>query len=192
MGCKSCTQTKNVVNDEQNQELLDKINYEIKTSKNSNQPIDYDYFSRPVRNAYLDQELLDMSIIEILLGIHLTKISGKSKEKGEKSFHSFFYIKLKNNKNMGVIVQYIVLPKDDINIQTHLVGDNGIEYLEKDWSNFEKEYLYFIQKVSKEDLTVYDWVIKYDKIDLRDINTLREFFILINPVAGVGSGFKVS
>ena len=40
---------------------------------------------------------------------------------------------------MGVIVQYIVLPKDDINIQTHLVGDNGIEYLEKDWSNFEKE-----------------------------------------------------
>lgn len=190
MGCK---EQRNIVNNEENKIKINLINNNIRensildiNSENSNQTIDYDYFSRPINNVFEDEDLLKMKIIEVLFGIHITTIGGKSKEKGEKSFHPFFYIKLKNKKNIGVIVQYIILPKDDKNIQTHLVEKEGIEYLEKSWSDFEKEYLCFISKVSKESLVVSDWVINYDSIDLNEINvcTLRDFFILINPQSG--------
>ena len=58
---------------------------------------------------------------------------------------------LKNDKNIGVIIQYIKIKKDK-KFATHFWEDDGVEYLEKNNNEFEKEYYYFITKVSKDHL----------------------------------------
>ncbi len=60
---------------------------------------------------------------------------------------------------------------------------DGVEYLEKNNNEFEKEYYYFITKVSKDHLQINDWLIKYDTWDLGHIN-LNTFFNKIIPKKG--------
>ena len=134
---------------------------------------------------YDDEELLNMKIIDINFGIHQTKITSGS-NKGNISFHPFFYVKLNNKKDIGVIIQYLKIEEQSHNL-THLWEENGVEYLEKNKKKFELEYLNFIKKVSEIDLFIDDWLINYNIYDLQDvqITTLRDLFNKIIPKKGI-------
>lgn len=123
---------------------------------------------------YDDEELLNMKIIEINFGIHKTEITSGSNI-GNISFHPFFFVKLNNPKTIGVIIQYLKIEEKKHNL-THFWEENGVEYLEKKRKNFELEYLNFIKKVSKKDLTIDDWLINYNIFELQTvkITTLRD------------------
>ena len=201
MGCKACTNNNPTILDDEKKEKLNETNDELRSETNSlgindksiNEGIkrdnknledneEYYYFSRPKENTYSDEELLNMNILEVSLGIHMTKIFGKKSNKGNISFHPFFYVKLKNPKKIGVIVQYLKVP-EKFNYLTHLWEEDGVEYLEKSYKDFELEYLQFIRRSSQQDLIIDDWLIKYDNIDLGQIN-LRKFFYKIIPNRG--------
>lgn len=134
---------------------------------------------------YDDEELLNMKIIEINFGIHKTEITSGSNI-GNISFHPFFFVKLNNPKTIGVIIQYLKIEEKKHNL-THFWEENGVEYLEKKRKNFELEYLNFIKKVSKKDLTIDDWLINYNIFELQTvkITTLRDLFNKIIPKKGI-------
>ena len=140
------------------------------------------YFLNPEKNIFDDEELLNMKIIDVSIGIHITKIFSNNNNKGDFSFHPFFYVNLKNINNIGVIIQYIKPKLKNIN-STHFFEEDGVEYLEKNNEDFEIEYLNLIKKVSKIDHLINKWLIKYDNFDLGQI-TLREFFNKIIPQKG--------
>jgi len=59
----------------------------------------------------------------------------------EKSFDPFFYLKLINedSNDFGVVIQYIVIPKDAKEEQIHLFEEDREEFIEKPLREFENE-----------------------------------------------------
>ena len=88
---------------------------------------------------------------------------------------------LKNKNNIGVIIQYLKIKKENLHL-THLWEEDGVEYLEKS-KRFWNWIFKFYKKVSKKDLIINNWLIKYDNNDLDQI-TLKEFFNKIIPEKG--------
>ena len=160
-------------------EVITNASFYIKNTENE----ELYYFPIPEKNNYDDEELLNMNVIDVSLGIHKTRILANNVNNGNISFHPFFYVNLKNKNNIGVIIQYIN-SKGNNNKSIHLWEENGVEYLEKNNLDFEIQYLYFIKEVSENDLQINKWLIKYDIIDLGKI-TLRQFFEKIIPVKGI-------
>ena len=64
---------------------------------------------------YTDEELLKMNIYEISIGFHPTKISNDELI----SFHPFFYLKLNNEEEIGLVIQYLKLNEKEL-INTHM------------------------------------------------------------------------
>ena len=178
MGCECCSTN---------------IYQEIKTDNQiSNFKEKEEYFLFPERNIFDNEELLNMNIIDVSLGICFDIIDGALETYKTKlssdifneyiSFHPFFYVRLKNKNNIGVIIQYLKIKEKNLDL-THLWEENGVEYLEKKDEDFELEYLNYIKKVSEKDLIINRWLIKYDIYDLGQIS-LRQFFNKIIPEKG--------
>jgi hypothetical protein len=98
------------------------------------------YFGRSGKK-YTDEELLKMNIYEISIGFHPTKILNNELI----SFHPFFYLKLDNEEEIGLVIQYLKLNKDELE-NTHMY--EGIEYLEKDYQMFESELINIFKKIN--------------------------------------------
>ena len=56
------------------------------------------------------------------------------------SFHLFFFIELKNELNIGVVVQYLKIEEKEKD-KAHIWEDDGVEYLETNIKNFKTQYL---------------------------------------------------
>ena len=140
------------------------------------------YFGRPEKNEYTNEELYNMEIQEIIFGIHPTFYG----EKKENSFHPFFYLKLFNPEieDFGVIIQYIYVPKSAKNDQLHLYEENGIEFIEKQYEDFDRELkLIFYRAIKKDLLSLSKWIISYKSSEIGKMN-LREFFQKTIPEKG--------
>lgn len=141
------------------------------------------YFGRPEKNEYYDLDLYNMEIEEIILGIHPTIYKDKN-EKFENSFHPFFYLRLYNPdlENFGVIVQYIVVPKDAT--QIHLYEENGVEFIEKTYDVFENELRLIFKRINVIITNLSKWVISYKSREFGPNMTLKNFFEKALPTKG--------
>lgn len=141
------------------------------------------YFGRPEKNEYYYLDLYNMEIEEIILGIHPTIYKDKN-EKFENSFHPFFYLRLYNPdlENFGVIVQYIVVPKDAK--QIHLYEENGVEFIEKTYDVFENELRLIFKRINVIITNLSKWVISYKSKEFDSNMTLKKFFEKSLPAKG--------
>ena len=98
------------------------------------------------------------------------------------SFHLFFFIELKNELNIGVVVQYLKIEEKEKD-KYHLWEDDGVEYLETNIKNFKPQYLNKIYNVIDNSYDIDDWLIIYDNVDLNYIN-LKGFFEKTIPEKG--------
>lgn len=105
-------------------------------------------------------------------------------EKFENSFHPFFYLKLYNldSENFGVIVQYIVVPKDAT--QIHLYEENGVEFIEKTYDVFENELRLIFKRINVIITNLSKWVISYKSREFGPNMTLKNFFEKALPTKG--------
>ena len=167
-------------------EFNDSLNLNLgKELKNDNNTDNIDneiyYFQKPENNTFTDEQLLNMPIVKISIGMHMTKIP-KKPENENISFHPFFFLELKNRHKIGVIVQYLIIPEEQKHL-THLWEEDGVEYLEKPKSTFSKEYVRMIIKTGTKDLCIDDWLIDYTSLEFGNMN-LRQFFEKIIPIKG--------
>ena len=148
--------------------------FELDNTLNDTQTVsvdlDKDYFSYSLKQ-YSDEELLNMDINEISIGFHPTKIPNN---RGI-SFHPFFYLKLDNNKEIGLVIQYLKLKNEQL-INTHMY--EGIEYLEKDFQMFEAE-LCDLFRIIEEEFVLSKYLITYNisRMNMK----LNNFFQTIIP-----------
>ena len=143
------------------------------------------YFARPNENEYTNNELLSMNIVEIILGVHPTRYIKDSKL--NKSFHPFFYLKLDSEdiENFGVVVQYLKVPEDVDEEQKHLYEENGVEFIEKQYEDFENELKIIFSYVENMNIPNIDnYLIKFNCLDF-DRMTLGDFFKTAIPEKGI-------
>ena len=129
-----------------------------------------------------------MQIYEIYLCIHPTVYLDKKNNKLEKSFHPFFYLKLINedSNDFGVVVQYIVIPKDAKKEQIHLFEEDGVEFIEKPFREFENEIKLIFYRGIGHVINIEDYTIKYASYQFENKNmTLGEFFQKAIPEKGI-------
>lgn len=102
-----------------------------------------------------------------------------------KNFHPFFYLRLYNPyiENFGVIVQYIVVPKDAT--QIHLYEINGVEFIEKTYDVFENEMRLIFYRINVAIENLSKRVISYKSIEFGPNMTLKKFFEKAIPEKGV-------
>ena len=120
----------------------------------------------------------------IILGIHPTFYEDKE-GKREKSFHPFFYLKLYNedNQEFGVIVQFINTQGAE-NEQVHLYEKNGVEFIEKNYSDFETELKLIFRRIIRETITnINQWLICFKSFEIPKL-TLADFFKTALPEKG--------
>ena len=129
-----------------------------------------DYFSYSPKQ-YSDEELLNMDINEISIGFHPTKIPNN---RGI-SFHPFFYLKLENEREIGLVIQYLKLKNEQLT-KTHMY--EGIEYLEKDFQMLEAE-LCELFRIIEEEFLMSKYLITYSisRMNMK----LNNFFQKIIP-----------
>ena len=142
------------------------------------------YFQRPEKNIYSNDQLFEMGIEEIILGVLPTFY--KKDNKFEKSFHPFFYLRLENDdiEDFGVIVQYLVVPKDAKSDQIHLYEKDGIEFIEKTYSDFENEFkLIFKHGADEYIMNIRKYIISFSSLQFNRM-TLGQFFELAIPKKG--------
>ena len=142
------------------------------------------YFRRPVENKYSNNELYSMDIEEIYLGIHPTIY--KKDNQYEKSFHPFFYLRLPNEEDeyFGVVVQYIVVPEDADDEQIHLYEEDGVEFIEKSFKEFQDEIKLIFYTATGDVFIINDYTVKYNSKQFQKM-TLGEFFHRAIPEQGV-------
>ena len=132
--------------------------FELDNTLNDTQTVsvdlDKDYFSYS-HKQYSDEELLNMDINEISIGFHPTRITNN---KGI-SFHPFFYLKLENEREIGLVIQYLKLKKEQL-INTHMY--EGIEYLEKDFQMLEAELCDLFRIIIEEEFSISKYLISYN------------------------------
>lgn len=141
------------------------------------------YFRRPVRNIYSNNELYSMDINEIYLGIIPTMY--KKDNKFEPSFHPFFYLELPNeeNEHFGVVVHFIVVPKDAKKEQVHLYEEDGVEFIEKSFDELNNEIKLIFYRATGEVFNINDYTVKYNSKQFQKM-TLGEFFQKAIPEKG--------
>ncbi len=132
-----------------------------------------EYFFSLSNKKYTDEELLNMDIYEINIGFHPTKIPND----GSISFHPFFYLKLNNEDEIGLVIQYTKLNPEKSE-KTHMY--EGIEYLEKNYKIFEAELINIFKKI-KVNFMASKYLIPYYIANMN----LRDFFQKIMPVQGM-------
>ena len=158
----------------------DRVDYNLDEKKYNME--DY-YFGRPEENKYTNEKLYNMEIQEIIFGIHPTFYGEKLEEK---SFHPFFYLNLFNDEieGFGVVIHYIYVPKSVKNEQLHLYEENGIEFIEKQYEEFETELkLIFNRAIQIPLVSLSKWIISYKPVEFGQMN-LRQFFQKTIPVKG--------
>lgn len=143
------------------------------------------YFRRPVVNNYSNNELYSMDIEEIYLGIHPTMYK-KDNNQYEPSFHPFFYLRLPNEEDelFGVVVQYIVVPKDAKDEQIHLYEEDGVEFIEKSFKEFQDEIKIIFYTATGDVFNINDYTVRYSSKQFQKM-TLGEFFHRAIPEQGV-------
>lgn len=143
------------------------------------------FFKRPVKNKYSNNDLYSMNIDEINLGI-LPTMYKKKDGKFEPSFHPFFYLGLENEEeeNFGVVVQYLVVPKDAREEQIHLYEEDGVEFIEKPFKEFENETKIIFHTATGIIFNINDFIVKYKSSQFQRMN-LGEFFHKAIPEKGV-------
>ena len=164
---------KNSKNANSTRQTIDSSEYELNPEDS--------YFRRPMKNNYTNNELFSMNIEEIILGVHPTFY--KKGEKCHKSFHPFFYLKLFNEdiENFGVIVQYLKVPKDVLEEQHHLYEKNGVEFIEKNYDEFENELKLIFDNVEGLNmLNISNYIITFSSSQF-DKMTLGDFFLKAIP-----------
>ena len=112
-----------------------------------------------------------MDINEISIGFHPTRIPNN---RGI-SFHPFFYLKLENEREIGLVIQYLKLKNEEL-INTHMY--DGIEYLEKDFQMLEAE-LCDLFRIIEEEFLISKYLISYNisRMNMK----LNNFFQKIIP-----------
>ena len=142
------------------------------------------YFGRPVKNNFTNEELYEMEILEINIGIHPTIYNNN---KNNKSFHPFFYLKLHREdiQDFGVIVQYLKIPNIVELNQTHIYEDDGVEFIEKDKGTFDKELIKILNfGADVKTASSSEYLITYNSKEF-DPMTLGDFFHRAIPVKGI-------
>ena len=140
------------------------------------------YFSRPIENKYSNEELYDMEIQEMIVGIHPTIY-----KKNKKSFHPFFFLQLFGDDidDFGVIVQYIKIPDDVKDNQKHVYEEDGVEFIEKKRKDFENELrLILFNGTGIKIGSLSEWTITYRQKEFSEVMTLGDFFRKAIPVKG--------
>ena len=139
------------------------------------------FFFRPEKNEYSNEELYEMKIREIIIGIHPTIY-----KKEKKSFHPFFYLKLyrKDVEIFGVIVQYLKIPPDVKENQMHVYEEDGVEFIEKYEEDFENELrnIFYYSNIIIGSLS--EWIFTYNNMEFESM-TLFEFFKRVIPAKGI-------
>ena len=159
-----------------------------KDSKDETLRPDNCFFKRPEKNKYSNNDLYSMQIYEIYLCIHPTLYYlDKINNKIDKSFHPFFYLKLINEDydDFGVVVQYIVLPKNAKNEQIHLFEDDGVEFIEKPYREFENEIKLIFYRGYKRIIHIDDYSIKYLAQNQFNNMTFGDFLHKAIPEKGI-------
>ena len=103
-------------------------------------------------------------------------------------FILFFYLKLINedSNDFGVVVQYIVIPKDAKKEQIHLFEEDGVEFIEKPFREFENEIKLIFYRGIGHMINIEDYTIKYASYQFENKNmTLGEFFQKAIPEKGI-------
>ena len=150
------------------------------------------YFARPMENEYTNNELLSMNVVEIILGVHPTRYRKDSNL--NKSFHPFFYLKLDNQdiENFGVVVQYLKVPENVNEEPKHLYEENGVEFIEKKYEDFENELKIIFSYAENMNIPNIDnYLIKFNCLDF-DRMTLGDFFRTAIPEKGVWVQNKIN
>ena len=139
------------------------------------------FFFRPEKNEYSNEELYEMKIREIIIGIHPTIY-----KKEKKSFHPFFYLKLyrKDVEIFGVIVQHLKIPPDVKENQMHVYEEDGVEFIEKYEEDFENESrnIFYYSNIIIGSLS--EWIFTYNNMEFESM-TLFEFFKRVIPAKGI-------
>ena len=151
------------------------------------------YFARPMKNEYTKNDLLSMNVVEIILGVHPTRYWTDSNL--NKSFHPFFYLKLDNedSEDFGVVVQYLKVPNNVITEkQNHLYEENGVEFIEKKYYDFENELKIIFSYAENMNIPNIDnYLIKFNCFDF-DRMTLGDFFKTSIPEKGIWVQNKIN
>ena len=105
-----------------------------------------------------------MNIYQISIGFHPTKILNNELI----SFHPFFYLKLDNEEEIGLFIQYLNINDEEL-INTHMYKE--IEYLEKDNQMFEAELINIFKNINFE-LIGFKYLIPYNITNINLINFL--------------------
>ena len=88
------------------------------------------------------------------------------------------------DESFGVIVQYIVVPKDANDEQIHLYEENGIEFIEKSFKEFQDEIKLIFYTATGDVFIINDYTVKYNSKQFQKM-TLGEFFHRAIPEQGV-------
>ena len=159
----------------------------LKDSKDEMLRPDNCFFKRPEKNKYSNNDLYSMQIYEIYLCIHPTVYLDKITNELDKSFHPFFYLKLitEDSNDFGVVVQYIILPKNAKNEQIHLFEDDGVEFIEKPYREFENEIKLIFYRGYKRIIHIDDYSIKYLAQNQFNNMTFGDFLHKAIPEKGI-------
>ena len=172
------------------QSILDLETDYLNTNRSIDNILNQDncFLKRAEANKYSNNDLYSMQIYEIYLCIHPTVYLDKNKNKLEKSFHPFFYLKLitEDSDDFGVVVQYNVIPRGAKEEQIHLFEKDGVEFIEKPFREFENEIKLIFYRGVGHMIKIEDYTIKYASYQFENQKmTLGEFFRKAIPEKGI-------